>query len=179
MKTFRFFLWHYVWLCVSLLLLLLFLPVDFSLVILQISVFVFKKSAREFMNVLCSRVGLNNHLQAIRNSLIIVIWRIILHHRPTKLCIMFPSLSLFHPWQIPLENSSLITVIYIKCQPSVHLEKCQDLFVESGVDFLKGNVAEKWRTGNHLHRKIICQLQRQRSTMQEKSRRPFHVSLVS
>lgn len=37
----------------------------------------------------------------------------------------------------------------------------------------------RWRTGNHLHKKIICQLQRQRSTMREISRPPFHVSLMS
>lgn len=37
-----------------------------------------------------------------------------------------------------MENSSLITVIYVKCQLSVHLGKYQDLFVESGVDFSEG-----------------------------------------
>ncbi len=42
-----------------------------------------------------------------------------------------------------MENSSLFTVIYVECQPSIHLEKYQDLFVESGEDFLRGNVAEK------------------------------------
>jgi len=36
--------------------------------------------------------------------------------RPTQLCIMrlFPSLSLLHPWQMSVENSSLITVIYVE-----------------------------------------------------------------
>lgn len=37
-----------------------------------------------------------------------------------------------------MENSSLITVIYVKCQLSVHLGKYQDLSVESRVDFSKG-----------------------------------------
>lgn len=59
-------------------------------------IFVFNNSVREFMNVLCSRVGSSNHLQVIRNSSIIFIWRIGWPHRPTQQCIMrlFPfSLS--------------------------------------------------------------------------------------
>ncbi len=80
-----------------------------------------------------------------------------------------------------MEKSSLFTVIYVEFQPSIHLGKYQDLFVESGEDFFLGDMWQKnrWRMGNHLHKKIICQLQRQSSTMREISRPPFHVSLVS
>lgn len=71
-----------------------------------------------------------------------------------------------------MENYSLITVIYVKCQLSVHLGKYQDLSVESRVDFSEGKCGREigGERGITYTKKIIFHLQRQRSTMQRISR---------
>ncbi len=88
-------------------------------------------------------------------------------------------------------SSSSMENIYGKIQP-IYCDLCRiSIFYPSGKisgsvcriwrGFFWGEMWQKnrWRMGNHLHKKIICQLQRQSSTMREISRPPFHVSLVS
>ncbi len=100
------------------------------------------------------------------------------HH---EIISIFLSLSRLHPWKISMEKSSLFTVIYVEFQSFYPSGKISGSVCRIWRGFFWGEMWQKnrWRMGNHLHKKIICQLQRQSSTMREISRPPFHVSLVS